>query len=46
MAALFYLLSAGNRIGAAASDVIELTEENFSEKLADGDWMVEIYAPW
>ncbi len=31
---------------ATESDVIELTEENFKSKIAEGDWMVEIYAPW
>lgn len=46
LAFLFCLLNATDRIGAATSDVIELTEDNFSEKLAEGEWMVEIYAPW
>ena len=46
IAFLFCLLYATNTIGAATPDVVELTEENFSEKLAEGDWMVEIYAPW
>ena len=34
------------RVLAADTDVIELTEENFGERMAASDWMVEIYAPW
>ena len=35
-----------DRVASADTDVIELTEENFSEKMAASDWMVELYAPW
>ena len=35
-----------SKIWASDSEVIELTEENFSAKVAEGEWMVEIYAPW
>ena len=28
------------------SDVVVLTDENFDAQMAEGEWMIEIYAPW
>lgn len=26
-----------------ASDVVDLTSENFDDKVSEGDWMIELY---
>jgi len=31
---------------AAPSDVVVLTQSNFHQQTASGDWLVEFYAPW
>ena len=28
------------------SDVVELTDENFDRLVAQGTWMVKVFAPW
>ena len=31
---------------SVGSDVVSLTTENFKEKVAEGTWLVEYFAPW